>query len=66
MQYQGPSERKFSRFLSYSATFRAPTEPRPNCECVNDLRQLSSPRERVLGTCVRPGVAEPDCEPVEG
>ena len=27
---------------------------------------LSSPRERVLGTCVRPGVAEPDCEPVEG
>jgi hypothetical protein len=23
-----------------------------------------SPRERVLGTCVRPGVAEPDCEPV--
>ena len=23
-------------------------------------------RERVLGTCVRPGVAEPDCEPVEG
>ena len=26
----------------------------------------TSPRERVLGTCVRPGVAEPDCEPVEG
>ena len=31
--YAVPSERKFSRFLSYSATFRAPTEPRPNCEC---------------------------------
>ena len=30
------------------------------------LRQLSNPWERVLGTCVRPGVAEPDCEPVEG
>ena len=25
-----------------------------------------SPRERVLGTCVRSGAAEPDCEPVEG
>ena len=23
-------------------------------------------KQRVLGTCVRPGVAEPDCEPVEG
>ena len=30
------------------------------------LATMSSPRERVLGTCVRPGVAEPDCEPVEG
>ena len=29
-------------------------------------RQLSSPRERVLGTCVRPGVAEPDGEPDGG
>ena len=28
--------------------------------------EYCSPRERVLGTCVRPGVAEPDCEPVEG
>ena len=35
------------------------------CEC-GSHRYLSNPRERVLGTCVRPGVAEPDCEPVEG
>ena len=35
-------------------------------ERLTSLATMSSPRERVLGTCVRPGVAEPDCEPVEG
>ena len=42
---------------------------RPFPENVIDLDltrfATSSPRERVLGTCVRPGVAEPDCEPVK-
>ena len=41
--YAVPSERKFSRFLSYSAKFRAPTEPCPNCECVN-VNVLSNSR----------------------
>ena len=34
----------------------------PPYEILYEIRTVR--RERVLGTCVRPGVAEPDCEPV--
>ena len=37
------------------------------CESIEGQSKVNQTGwERVLGTCVRPGVAEPDCEPVEG
>ena len=57
--------RQIARHRSHAARKATGRTPCSNAlfaqgENALDLRQLSSPRERVLGTCVRTGAAEPD------